>query len=89
MNGVGRDIVPESKTRKLFEFRYMLLEREFGKRLMKKLPVAAMEREYMVVYLARNPELVMQHPRLLRAIKLEFKGLHAVQFLFRCVSAYR
>ena len=73
MNGVGRDIVPESKTRKLFEFRYMLLEREFGKRLMKKLPIAAMEREYMVVYLARNPELVMQHPRLLRAIKLEFK----------------
>ena len=56
---------------------------------MKKLPVAAMERERMIVYITRNPELVMQHTRLLRAIKLEFEGLHAVQFLFRCASEYR
>lgn len=54
-----------------------------------ELPVATMERDGMVVDLARDPKLMIQPPRLLRAIKLEFEGLHVVQLLVFCVSTYR
>ena len=56
---------------------------------MVELPVAAMERDGMVVDLARHPELVIQPPRPFRAVELEFEGLHAVQLLVFCVLTYR
>lgn len=89
LNGVGRDVVPERKARELLELREVFLEGKLGKRLMIELPVAAMERDGMIVDLACDPKLVIQPPRLLRAIELEFEGLHVVQLLVFCVSTYR
>jgi hypothetical protein len=86
---MGRDVVPERIARKLPELRKVFPEGKPGKRPVAELPVAAMKRDGMIADLARDPKLMIQPPRLLRAVKFEFEGLYVVQLLFFCVSTYR